>query len=465
MKRLLLYILFFPAISSAQNEANNWFYGHHAGITFNTGNPSALPGGQTQTNEGTSSISDAAGNLLFYSDGVKVWNRNHLVMPNGTGLHGNESSSQSCLIVPWPEQENLYFVFTAPDYSTGYGLEYSVVDMTLDGGFGDVTSVKNIVLLSSSTEKLTAALHSNGRDVWVVGHSFESADFYAWQVSAGGINTVPVISSAGTIHQSYPSDWNSHQNKIGTMKISPCGNQLACAVLYDSFAELFDFNDSSGVVSNALYLGTLPDVFPYGIYGVEFSPACSKLYVSSTNPAFVVQFDLTVPTASAILASADTVISSSSEYYGTLQNGPDGKTYLSRAGQNYLGCITQPDLAGNACQYVSNYVNAGNSATAIYGLPNFIVNWFHITATQVEEVFADDAIAISSNPASDMLTVHITFPDATIQMSDVLGRCLYKYRIHEHDIYIPLSDYKNGIYFLRIINNGKTVTKKFVVSR
>src|SRR5688572_7206941 len=198
MKKFLLCLVFFPAILSAQNEANNWLYGHFAGITFNTSTPSALPGGQTQTNEGTSSISDAAGNLLFYSDGVKVWNRNHIVMPNGTGLHGNQSSSQSCLIVPWPEQENLYYVFTAPDWSANYGLEYSVVDMTLDGGLGDVTLEKNIILLSSSTEKLTAALHRNNRYVWVVGHSFESADFYAWRISTSGIDTVPVISTAGT---------------------------------------------------------------------------------------------------------------------------------------------------------------------------------------------------------------------------------------------------------------------------
>jgi hypothetical protein len=466
VKFLPLFLLFaFQVASAQQNRANNWFYAHHAGITFNTGNPTTLGGGQTQTNEGTSCMSDNAGNLLFYSDGVKVWNRNHDVMPNGTGLHGDGSSTQSCLIIPWPERPNLYFLFTAPNYSANFGLEYSVIDMTLDGGFGDVTSERNIMLMDSSTEKLTAAMHRNGREVWVVGHKFESNDFYAWKISVTGIDTIPVISSVGTLHQSYTWDTDSRQNKIGTMKISPCGTQIACVALYDSFAELFDFNDSTGVVSNPLYLGVWPGSFPYGVYGVEFSPACSKLYISSCNPSFVVQYDLSVPVAAAILASADTVISSSSEYFGTLQNGPDGRTYLSRAGYNYLGCITEPEQAGSACQYVASYVNAGNTATAIYGLPNFIVNWLHRETTSMELVQHSEDIILYPNPGTDFLNLSIKNgrnKKSSIEIRNVYGHVILFDNVEAQNYSFDVAQFPAGLYFITIIQGDNIITKKFL---
>src|SRR5215207_1693788 len=111
-----------------------------------------LTGGQIYTNEGCSSISDDNGNLLFYSDGMTIWDASHNIMPNGTGLHGQTSSSQSCLIAPDPGNTDLFYVFTAPEYATNDGLEYSVVDMNLNGGMGDVTGIKNVVLLANSTE-------------------------------------------------------------------------------------------------------------------------------------------------------------------------------------------------------------------------------------------------------------------------------------------------------------------------
>ena len=104
----------------AQGEANNWYFGFNAGITFNTNPPTALSNGQLSTNEGCSSISDINGNLLMYTDGQTIWDKNHEVMPNadylnGEGLYGDPSSTSSGLIVPHPTEFNLYFVFTVDE--------------------------------------------------------------------------------------------------------------------------------------------------------------------------------------------------------------------------------------------------------------------------------------------------------------------------------------------------------------
>lgn len=83
----------------AQKESNIWYFGGNAGITFSTNPPTYLTDGMLASQEGCATICDNNGNLLFYTDGVTVWNKIHAVMDNGTGLHGNNSSTQSSIIV------------------------------------------------------------------------------------------------------------------------------------------------------------------------------------------------------------------------------------------------------------------------------------------------------------------------------------------------------------------------------
>src|SRR5688572_15782308 len=94
---LFLYGSFF-----AQKERNIWYFGNKAGLDFNTSPPSVLNNSQMNTDEGSASIADAQGNLLFYTNGENIWNKNHQVMANGSGLMGSFSTSQSALIIKRP---------------------------------------------------------------------------------------------------------------------------------------------------------------------------------------------------------------------------------------------------------------------------------------------------------------------------------------------------------------------------
>src|SRR5579863_3194839 len=105
MKKSLLLILFTLAllVSNAQKEANEWYFGNLAAVSFNSGSPVALTGSVMNTNEGCASIADKnTGALLFYTDGTTIYNKNNVSMTNGTGLTGNFSSTQSAVIVPMP---------------------------------------------------------------------------------------------------------------------------------------------------------------------------------------------------------------------------------------------------------------------------------------------------------------------------------------------------------------------------
>src|ERR1043166_1948824 len=135
----------------SQNENKKWIWGYKSGLDFSNSPPTAITNAAGYTQEGTASIADANGNLLFYTAGDTIFNQVHQIMANGTGLLGHQSSTQAALIVKKPGSQNLYFVFTTNAFSGG-GVYYSIIDMALAAGLGSVTT-KNVLVYTPTTEK------------------------------------------------------------------------------------------------------------------------------------------------------------------------------------------------------------------------------------------------------------------------------------------------------------------------
>src|SRR5687767_10771214 len=100
MKKILLVLStsMYCLMVSAQQQTDHWFFGVTAGIDFTSGTAVAETGAVYSIPEGSAVMSTAAGSLLFYTDGTQIWNANHQLMPNGSDLHGDISSSQSSII-------------------------------------------------------------------------------------------------------------------------------------------------------------------------------------------------------------------------------------------------------------------------------------------------------------------------------------------------------------------------------
>lgn len=349
-------------------QTNIWYFGLKAGLDFSSGKPVSLTNSLMATNEGCASIADNNGNLLFYTNGVYVWNKQHQLMPNGFRLMGHRSSTQSAIIVPKPGSLTQYYIFTTDLQSQAYGMRYSVVDMTQHNGNGDIIQ-KNVFVTSPITEKITAVKHQNNRDIWVIVHKWNSDAFAAFLVTDKGVSKEPVISSIGTVHR------GKSKGAIGCMKASPDGRKIAVAVWRDlNCFEVFDFDNTAGKLSNRIHLEPYPEA-----YGVEFSPDCSKLYGTTNGIGGVEpqlwQFNLKAGNRNAIQNSAILIATSASDKIGALQLGPDGKIYLAKEDDNYLGVILNPNAPGWSCRYLDQGVSLGDRKAKL-GLPNFIQSYF-----------------------------------------------------------------------------------------
>jgi len=96
---------------------------------------------------------DSLGNLLFYSDGNILYNKNLDPMLNGSPLMNDDPNvTQRVVIVQKPENDSLYYVFfvgRGTFSNTGrYGLWYDIVNMNGDNGLGEVIE-KNVFINSA----------------------------------------------------------------------------------------------------------------------------------------------------------------------------------------------------------------------------------------------------------------------------------------------------------------------------
>lgn len=376
--------IFIPQ-AHAQYE-NVWAFGRNAGLDFNNGDPVPVLTAMTATNgEACASVCDANGQLLFYSEGSYVWDRNHNLMPNGgdllpgiTGESHTSSTSQGALIVPFPGDVTKYYLFsmTSMEYwGPAFGkLYYSVVDMNLNGGTGDVVAGQKGVLVDSMLLEKMTALQGDRCNIWLITGSITgpfSSVFRSYEIAASGINTTPVVSDTGL---------GSAISSCGIMVPSPDGSRVL-ATQTTGFGTgskgmaLFDFDPATGILSNQMQL-----LNNTAAYGATFSSDGSKVYVNETPSGIISQFDLTAGDQSSIVASR---VPLGAGEFTQLKRGPDGRIYFNpyiNMQTNTVGAIKFPNLAGIAADFDNQFLELVPDTKVLLGFPNII------TAVQVDTV-------------------------------------------------------------------------------
>jgi gliding motility-associated-like protein len=384
MKKLLIIIFCFINIPSIAQKRNNiWYFGDKIGINFNVNPPQILNDAQLTYVEGGTVLSDASGKLLFYSNGSTILNNKQTVVKNGSGLLGDLSSTNNAILVPMPDNDTLFYLFTvgAADRPNS-GLRYNVINKNSDNGNGEVLQ-KNIQLLTNCYEKIAITHHCNGVDFWLVVQEFNSNKYYTYLLTKTGINTTPVISTGAVTIDKFQS------NAIGILKFSIDGKKIAAAHSYENnLVELSNFDNTTGVIFNSIFFKPAPVTtqIPYaGVYSVEFSPDANLLYVSNNaetdGDGQLFQFDITSQNAVTIFNSKQLISSSPGSFSAGLQIATDGKIYHCVSNSNYLAAVTNPNNYGQSCGYNVQGIFLGNdgSSKLKLGLPTLVQSYFDPT--------------------------------------------------------------------------------------
>jgi gliding motility-associated-like protein len=357
---LCCFILLFGASHIyAQGENNNWCFSGKIGLTFNTAPPSPF---LDSTRFKGASISDAAGNLLFYVSDSTVRDKNHNIMPNGQGLSFDSVSIiHKVIIIQSPTNNNQYYIVFSGNGHSWNKAYYSLVDMTLNNGLGDVVpGQKKITITTAVGAEMACVPISRGCDgYWVILHDMVSKNYKAFKLSVNSLFTDSVIS----VGLQY-----SNQTTLPSICMSADGSRLVRTTMqifhnyYDGTIETASFNTATGVLSNFQYIETTMEWASHPI----FSPDGSKLYVVEYPRLYQYNMAL-LPNVVAVKNSRVLI---SNDLLGSSRIGPDGKMYTACFGGPplymplSLAITNNPNNLGTACGYVANGIALPSYAQA-----------------------------------------------------------------------------------------------------
>ena len=377
---IALLFISLPSALQAQ-QTNNWYFGSAAGfantglrVDFTSGAPVVSTGIPMLTEEGSSSISDASGNPLFYTNGIRIYDASTNTA-FGAIMNGGSSSTQSAVIMPKPGNANEWLVFTSGNNGSP-GLSYYTVTGTAGVSPFTLSAATNLVAAGAAGEGMSIIGSTKvGSSFWVVVRDVAATGVVrTFDVSnTGVVNATPVTSIL-----SGPSFTNTtYGSTIGSIKSNTCQNKLAFTYL-NTDVDLVDFDAATGeVVTNTARRITVASAGgDSGSYGIEFSTNDAYLYITNLAGGNVYRHTIATNTTAAFGGG----IAAGNEA-GQLQAAPDGKIYMANrnatpaTAPNYLASINNPNTAGATftaqAVLLSGVTSGGNFGFVYRGLPTF----------------------------------------------------------------------------------------------
>jgi gliding motility-associated-like protein len=489
----------------AQLQNHNWLSGSSTfGILFdNTTNvPSVFSGKYPTTGVcGATVISNPIdGTLLFYSDGLLIVDKNHQVMPNGSGLISSAGTNQPSAVCAYPGECGKYYLFTnngdASSNPNSGSIYYSIVDMNLAGNTtlanpsGDIISgKKNIFLDNGSTEGMTIAPHANYRTSFLLIPKVNSDLIRIYKVDQTGVTLNSDFHTGITFSYTSLIKYNAQTKKI-----------VILSYVENYPILLADFNDNTGQLSNVFIMPGTPfgndNTIYAGIHSAEWSPDNMKLYISKyrmyspVSGGKIFQFDMNNPSNPPVLII--TFSNSDPDATGLgLKLGPDGKLYFlynttAFKDNRLIGVISNPNNAGVACNPNLNGFNFGIHSGFTQLFPDFLyyqnqkplANNDFFTSSCIAGPSDLNVLLNDSDPDSDFLKVSILSVkqgsanttsanniNYTPPVSGISGNDTIFYAISDQDCFLPMLDSAYAIVCLDLIpcNNQAPIALKDIV--
>lgn len=388
----LFFILLLSNIAHSQGRNANWVFGDSAGMHFDGMNmPTTFKTNCVSKGE-TATISDTAGNLLFYTFGFaylpqpdsKIYDNDFDVMINGDSIIADKWFNTD-IIIPKPNSDSLYYMISS--VPAGHLMHYCLISKKNYQASGVVLLKNQLMKASEMSDCIQAVNHGNGRDWWVItrlGGVIPNDSFFVWLVDPNGING-PYTSKAGisaldgTHHISINSDGTQF------IEISASG-----------IIEEFNFDRCNGTItSNRILHYPVTQNFPY-FWGVAYSPDNRYVYLTQfknvLDSTYIFQLDMTLLDP---WKDRKIVWAKSPYEFVFLRLAPDKKIYVSHAFIHYnyqnwfpyfywypypdtlfnnenthLGVINEPDSPAVSCDFQPYSFYLGPNARTYTGTSN-----------------------------------------------------------------------------------------------
>lgn len=329
MKILKYILVLLVGVSNglwAQNPNNHWQLGN-SDVNFSTNPPTVTSAGNVNQ-YGNASITDDNGNLLFYTNGFSVWNKNHQLIQNIYNplyLTSYSTLLQKVVIVPQPNSSRYYIFNQTPDnylngqYNYFHIYNYSIVDFT-NNPLGEIidfsqnnsgwyyrtlqaSGVGEPVQGQGFNGPLTVSKNSTDTGYWIItqGDATTSVEgFNAYKLDSSGLDLAPITST-------WTSSLTSINNQNLTFKFSPNNSKIGILQSNNSYSEskfyTYDFNNATGVFSNKLsYTFTQPF---FSAFNFEFSQDSQKVYFAKWD--LIVKDITTLNSAARIITNLPTI--------------------------------------------------------------------------------------------------------------------------------------------------------------
>ncbi len=413
------------------------------------------------------SISDSSGKLLFYTNGISAFNRNHQIMPNGKYICPGEVAEwnfdvglrleQAAMILPWPDHPSQYYIINkilqAQTIYLSDTLFYSTINMKLRGGLGDVVDKHKILFADTmSLSFMTACRHANGRDWWFLIAEYDSKIVHRYLLDPRGITHMGIQEVSYKIIDT-----------PGQAAFSPDGNKFAIHYITDfGYRELhlFDFDRCNGLLMNQRN-----SKLPYttsAATGLAFAPSSKYLYLTLGERVWQIDTDDNTPVQNKIeILVSDHFGWPYEFFYDQMQLAPDGKIYfVSDNGANYINVIHDPDKKGLACKPVAH----AHMITFNLSNPNFphfrlgrawntICDTLFTDINEPEVAFKYEAIYVYPNPAHSQVNIfipdHLLHQDISYRIYNLQGK-LIDHNSLKPNRDISITNLQKGVYYISV---------------
>lgn len=234
---LLSFLISYYSISAQDKSWNNWYFGASLGMSFDGGNRTIETNSKAYMDYGVASFSDPKnGQLLFITDGRRLFDRNFALINANSFLQSN--LSMQTMIVPVPSDADKFYIITVNNQGK---LSYAVFDRTRRNGLGDISqAMQNIQLNSTHHFTLVKRLYGDG--YWLITHIKDQAKFQVYSITKNGINSNPVESELGKLSSATKTNWI-----YGSMVSNKTGDEIAYAG--NGFIQVFNFDKACGTLS------------------------------------------------------------------------------------------------------------------------------------------------------------------------------------------------------------------------